>query len=92
MTYCQGCGSRCSDCPYEVHQPQSVEGQDVWRLVGRLQGQYRFVPMGGPVGFDFGAAFELARAMQICLSAVAEFLPIIERVAIARRSEIQSDG
>ncbi len=59
----------------------------VWDLVGRLGGQLRVAPSGGIVGWDMGSAQALARALGVPGVAVAELLPAIEAVMVAKLNE-----
>ena len=59
----------------------------VWDLVGRLGGQLRLAPAGGIVGWDLGAALALASALGVPGVAVAELLPAIEAVMVAKLNE-----
>jgi len=64
-----------------------LEGVQVWDLVGRLGGQMRISPAGSIIGWDMGAALSLASALGIDLAPVAELLPPIEAVMVARLNE-----
>ncbi len=59
----------------------------VWDLVGRLGGQLRVAPSGGIIGWDMNAALALARALGVPGVAVAELLPAIEAVMVAKLNE-----
>ena len=59
----------------------------VWDLVGRLGGQLRVAPSGGIIGWDMGAALTIARALGVPGVAVAELLPPIEAVMVAKLNE-----
>jgi len=59
----------------------------VWDLVGRLGGQMRLAPMGGVIGWDMGAALAMASALGINPAPVAELLPPIEAVMVAKMNE-----
>ena len=59
----------------------------MWDLVGRLGGQLRVAPMGGIIGWDMGAALALASALGASSTAVAELLPPIEAVMVAKLNE-----
>ena len=75
--YCGACGETCGDCPSVLNAPQTVEGVQVWDLVGRLLGQMR-VTTGAVTGIDMGAAFAMADALGINPLIVAEWLPAVE--------------
>jgi len=66
---------------------QTIEGVQVWDLVGRLGGQMRIAPSGGIIGWDMTAALALARALGVPRVAVAELLPAIETVMVAKLFE-----
>jgi len=68
----------------KTNAPQTIEGVQVWDLVGRLGGQLRVAPRGGVIGWDMGAALALAAALGINALAVAEFLPGIEAVMVRK--------
>jgi hypothetical protein len=76
--------ANCTDCPARLNAPETHEGRQVWDIVKRMGHQLRIADRGLVVGFDFPAAFELARALGVPEVAVAEFLPEIEAVAVAR--------
>jgi len=59
----------------------------VWDLVGRLGGQMRVAPSGRIIGWDMGAALALASALGVPDVAVAELLPAIEAVMVAKLFE-----
>jgi len=59
----------------------------VWDLVGRLGGQMRVAPSGGIIGWDMGAALALASALGVDPAPVAEMLPAIEAVMVAKFNE-----
>jgi len=59
----------------------------VWDLVGRLSGQLRVAPSGGIVGWDMGAALALAGALGVPGVVVAEWLPAIEAMMVAKLNE-----
>ena len=59
----------------------------VWDLVGRLGGQLRVAPSGGIIGWDMSAALAIARALGVPGVAVAELLPPIEAVMVAKLNE-----
>ncbi len=64
-------------CPYKTHEPQSMEGWQVWDLALRCEGQIRYSEMVA-TGMDFSAALKLADALGYDGTAAAEFLPSIE--------------
>ncbi|MFC3118908.1 DUF7697 family protein [Jhaorihella thermophila] len=74
-----------------MNAPASVEGLQAWELARRLGGQLRVGPTGAVIGWDFAAALALARAMGADPAAVAEFLPEIEAVMVARLNERSGD-
>ena len=55
--------------------------------MGRLAGQMRIAPSGGIIGWDMGAALALAGALGVPGVAVAELLPPIEAVMVAKLNE-----
>ena len=59
----------------------------VWDLVGRLGGQIRVAPSGGIIGWDMTAALALARALGVPGAALAEWLPVIEAMMVAKLNE-----
>jgi len=59
----------------------------VWDLVGRLGGQLRTAPSGAIIGWDLAAALALARALGVPGVVVAELLPALEAVMVARMNE-----
>ncbi len=66
----------------------------VWQLVLDLGGQFRVVC--GPrrlirTGYDMTAVMAMAAARAVPPAAVAEFLPIIERAAIAGFNRSEED-
>jgi hypothetical protein len=73
-----------------VNQPQSVDGWQLWDLVGRLGGQIRVVP-GAVLGWDMGAALALAGSLGVNLTVAAELLPAIEAVMV-RKLNAEIDG
>jgi len=70
-----------------MNAPQTLEGVQLWDLVGRPGGQLRIAPSGGIVGWDLGAALALAQALGVPGVAVAELLPAIEAVMVAKLNE-----
>ena len=69
-----------------MNAPLSLEGWQVWDLVGRLSGQLRAIP-GAVLGWDMGAALALGTALGVPALAVAELLPVIETEMIRRTNE-----
>jgi len=59
----------------------------VWDLVGRLGGQLRTAPSGAIIGWDLAAALALARALGVPGVVVAELLPALEAVMVAKLNE-----
>ena len=74
-----------------MNQPLSVEGWQVWDLVGRLGGQLRVAP-GAVLGWDMGAALAMAQALGINTLIAAELLPEIEAVMVRKVNEQIGDG
>ena len=74
-----------------MNQPLSVEGWQVWDLVGRLGGQLRVAP-GAVFGWDMGAALAMAQALGINTLIAAELLPEIEAVMVRKVNEQMGDG
>jgi len=58
----------------------------VWDLVGRLGGQLRVLP-GAVIGWDLSAALSLGDALGVPPLAMAELLPVIEAVMVAKLNE-----
>jgi len=54
--------------------------------VGRLGGQLRFAP-GAVIGWDMGAALALGQALGVPPLVLAELLPGIEAVMVAKLNE-----
>lgn len=54
------------------------EGEDCWALILDSRSQVRVAPMGGVLGLDFAAVFELARARGLHPALVADVLPRVE--------------
>ncbi|NDW44648.1 hypothetical protein G0P99_06740 [Ruegeria sp. PrR005] len=71
----------------------TLEGWQVWDLVGRIGGQLRVLP-GAVIGWDLTAALALSNALGIPPLATAELLPVIEAVMVAKYNEQmeRSDG
>ncbi|MSU92130.1 hypothetical protein GE300_21545 [Rhodobacteraceae bacterium 2CG4] len=64
----------------------TLEGWQVWDLVGRLGGQLRVLP-GAVIGWDMSAAFALGDALGVPPLAMAELLPVIEAVMVTKLNE-----
>jgi hypothetical protein len=64
-----------------LNRPETFEAWQVWELAMNLGGQFRAIP-GGVVGWDMGAAIALGRAAGVGPIALAEFLPVIEPLAV----------
>ncbi|MCE8556306.1 hypothetical protein KBY29_18485 [Ruegeria pomeroyi] len=64
----------------------TLEGWQVWDLVGRIGGQLRVLP-GAVIGWDLTAALALSNALGIPPLATAELLPVIEAVMVAKYNE-----
>ena len=60
--------------------------------MGRLGGQLRIAPSGGIIGWDLGAALALARALGVPGVVVAELLPAVEAVMVAKMNERITSG
>ena len=84
--YCEACEAACEDCPARLNRPATFEGWQVWDLVGRLGGQLRVLP-GAVIGWDMSAALALGDALGIPPLAMAELLPVIEAVMVAKLNE-----
>lgn len=69
-----------------MNRPATFEGWQVWDLVGRLGGQLRVLP-GAVIGWDMTAALALGDALGIPPFAMAELLPVIEAVMVAKFNE-----
>jgi hypothetical protein len=76
----------CPDCPARLNRPLSLEGWQVWDLVGRLGGQLRVLP-GAVTGWDMSAALALGEALGVPPVAAAELLPAIEAVMVTKLNE-----
>ena len=84
--YCEACAQACPDCPARLNRPETPEGWQVWDLVGRLGGQLRVLP-GAVIGWDMSAALALGDALGVPPLAMAELLPVIEAVMVAKLNE-----
>jgi hypothetical protein len=69
-----------------MNQPSTFEGWQVWDLVGRLGGQLRMLP-GAVIGWDMSAVLALGDALGIPPLAMAELLPAVEAVMVAKLNE-----
>ncbi|MDP2739650.1 MAG: hypothetical protein Q8O82_13355 [Pseudorhodobacter sp.] len=69
-----------------MNQPLTLEGMQVWDLVGKLGGQMRAIP-GAILGWDMTAALALARALGVNTFIVADLLPEIEAVMVHKFNE-----
>jgi hypothetical protein len=69
-----------------LNQPLSLDGWQVWDLVGRLGGQVR-VAGKAVLGWDMSAAMALAQALGLNPMLVAELLPELEAVMVRRINE-----
>ena len=76
-----------------MHKPLTLEGWQVWDLVGRLGGQLRVTP-GAVIGWDMSAALALGTALGLSPPAMAELLPVVEAVMVAKsnRQYHEEDG
>ena len=84
--YCDACQTACKDCPARLNRPLTYEGWQVWDLVDRLGGQLRVLP-GAVIGWDLTAALALGDALGIPPLAMAELLPVIETMMVAKLNE-----
>jgi hypothetical protein len=73
-----------------LNRPLTYEGWQVWDLVGRLGGQLRVLP-GAVIGWNLGAALALGDALGVPSLAMAELLPVIEAVMVAKLNERMED-
>ena len=55
-------------------------------------GQVRVAPMGGVVSFDMTAVLAMARARGVPQAAVAELIPYLEAVMVAKMQAQTKDG
>ena len=69
-----------------MNRPTTFEGWQVWDLIGRLGGQLRMLP-GAVIGWDMSAALALGDALGIPPLAMAELLPAVEAVMVAKFNE-----
>jgi len=69
-----------------VNRPLTLEGMQVWELVGKLGGQLRAIP-GVILGWDMTAALALARALGVSTFIAADLLPEIEAVMVRKLNE-----
>ncbi len=69
-----------------MNQPLTFECSQVCALIGRLGGQLRVLP-GAVIGWDMAAALALGDALGIPPLAMAELLPVIEAVMVAKLNE-----
>ena len=76
----------CETCPARLNRPITFEGWQVWDLVGRLGGQLRVLP-GAVIGWDMSAVLALGDALGIPPLAMAELLPAVEAVMVAKLNE-----
>jgi hypothetical protein len=77
-----------------MSRPATMEGWQIWDLVLRLGGQLRAIP-GAVLGWDLTAALALASALGIDARLVAEVLPEIEPIVVAKINEqvkVSADG
>src|SRR5690606_3904198 len=84
--YCEACTQACPDCPARLNRPETPEGWQVWDLVGRLGGQLRVLP-GAVIGWDMSSALALGDALGVPPLAMAELLPVVEAVMVAKVNE-----
>ena len=69
-----------------MNRPLTLEGMQVWELVGKLGGQLRAIP-GVILGWDMTAALALARALGVSTFIAADLLPEIEAVMVRKLNE-----
>ncbi|WP_426034199.1 DUF7697 family protein [Cypionkella sp. TWP1-2-1b2] len=69
-----------------MNKPLTLDGWQVWDLVGRLGAQMR-VAGKAVLGWDMGSAFALAHALGLNPMVVAELLPELEAVMVRRINE-----
>jgi len=69
-----------------VNRPRTLEGMQVWELVGKIGGQLRAIP-GAILGWDMTAALALARALGVSTFIAADLLPEIEAVMVRKLNE-----
>ena len=74
-----------------MNRPQSIEGEQIWDLVGRIGGQLR-IAGSAVIGWDMGAVLAMAAALSVSPLAVAEFLPGIEAVMVRKMNERLGSG
>lgn len=74
-----------------MNRPLTLDGWQVWDLVGRLGGQMR-VAGKAVLGWDMGAAMALAQALGLNPMVVAELLPALEAVMVRRMNEKIGDS
>jgi hypothetical protein len=84
--YCEACEAPCEDCPARLNLPLTYEGWPIWDLAGRLGGQLRVLP-GSVIGWDMSVALALGDALGMPPLAMAELLPVIEAVMVAKLNE-----
>ena len=69
-----------------MNRPRTLEGMQVWELVGKIGGQMRAIP-GAILGWDMMAALALARALGVNTFIAADLLPEIEAVMVRKMNE-----
>ena len=69
-----------------MNLPRTLEGMQVWELVGKIGGQLRAIP-GAVLGWDMTAALALARALGVNTFIAADLLPEIEAVMVRKMNE-----
>ena len=74
-----------------MNRPLTLDGWQVWDLVGRLGGQM-WVAGKAVLGWDMGAAMALAQALGLNPMVVAELLPELEAVMVRRMNEKIGDS
>jgi hypothetical protein len=74
-----------------LNKPLTLDGWQVWDLVGRLGGQMR-VAGKAVLGWDMGSAMALAQALGLNPMVVAELLPELEAVMVRRMYEKIGDS
>ncbi|MEI4485596.1 hypothetical protein V8J36_05295 [Frigidibacter sp. MR17.14] len=74
-----------------MNAPETLEGEQVWRLALRCGGQVRTAGMGGVLGLDMTAVLALGAASGIEPVITAELMPAIEAVMVRKLRERNDD-
>ena len=69
-----------------MNRPLTLEGMQVWDLVGKIGGQLRAIP-GAILGWDMTAVLAMARALGVNTFIAADLLPEIEAVMVRKMNE-----